>query len=582
VTASSSDKLLVPDANIILSGSGASRVVRITPATDQSGKTTTVTLTVTDGSATAQTTFVVTVTPVNDAPTITGQDPLTTPEDTPLTLDIKNFDISDPDNVATDYSLIIFNGTNYKFAGTTITPSLDFDGELFVPVKVSDGKLFSKEYVAKITVTDVNIAPVIVEQSPNPIKIQVNTSLALDPLSNIKVLDVDAKKGDVITLLISEGENYTVSGPNLNIISPFANYTGDLNVVIRASDGKSTSEPFTVHILVVLPSAVPLITGQDVLIIDEDHTLTLEYENLKVSDADDPYPLGFTMNIQPGKNYSVDDRVITPSLNFNDFLEVGVTVNDGEKTSDVFTLRIYVVPVNDAPEITILESDPISYEPGTGPISITEEFEAVDVDNDFLQLAQIALIDSNFSSRNDELIFENSDTSPIRGVYDASKGVLSLLGYATTADYIAAMRSIKYNYLLTLDNNGKQTPISTTPKRVSITLSDGQLASEKKERSIELKTSVELSIPNTFTPNGDSENNTWAVQPVTKSDQFDDTIVRVYNKRGLLVYEAVGLEKEWDGTFNGELLPVDTYYYTIDLRLSFTKKTYKGAVMILR
>jgi gliding motility-associated-like protein len=355
-----------------------------------------------------------------------------------------------------------------------------------------------------------------------------------------------------------------------------------LNVVIRASDGKSTSEPFTVHITVVLPSAVPLITAQSLLIIDEDNTLTLEYEHLKVSDADDPYPVGFTMNIQPGLNYTVDDRLISPALNFNGFLDVGVTVNDGEKTSEVFPLRIYVVPINDAPEITILESDPISYEPGTGPISITEEFEAVDVDNDFLQLAQITLIDSNYSSRNDELIFENSDTSPIRGVYDASKGVLALLGYATIADYIAAIRSIKYNYLLTLDNNGKQTPISTTPKKVSISLSDGQLASDPKQRVIELKTSVELSIPNTFTPNGDSENNTWAVQPLTKSDQFDDTIVRVYNKRGLLVYESVGLEKQWDGTFNGELLPVDTYYYTIDLRLSFTNKTYKGAVMILR
>ena len=67
-----------------------------------------------------------------------------------------------------------------------------------------------------------------------------------------------------------------------------------------------------------------------------------------------------------------------------------------------------------------------------------------------------------------------------------------------------------------------------------------------------------------------------------KTDQFKETVVRVYNKRGVLVYEAIGLEKEWDGTYNGEVLPVDTYYYTIDLKLSFIKKTYKGAVMILR
>jgi len=587
VTASSNNKTLVPDANIITLGNGNTRTVRITPAPDKSGVAT-ITLTVTDGTASAQVAFTLTVTPVNDAPIITGQDPLVTLEDTPITLLPGNFEISDPDNVPTDYSLLVLKPcVNCNFLGNTITPAKDFDGDMFVTVKVSDGKLLSREYVARISVSDVNIAPVIIEQRPDPLKVVLGQTVQLDG-TNIFVEDVDQKPGDIITFLVSEGENYTISGPNLNIISPFANFVGDLEVVIRASDGKSVSEPFTVDIVVVLPSATPLITAQSLLIIQEDNTLPMDYSYLIVSDTDDPYPNGFTMTILPGDNYSVDNLEITPSLNYFGFLDVGVTVNDGELTSDIFKLRIYVAPVNDAPEITILESDAISYEPGTGPVPITEEFEAVDVDNDHLQLAEIGLIDSNYSVGNDELIYENIDTLPIRAVYDASKGVLSLLGYATTEDYITAIRSIKYNYQLTLDNNGNQTPISTAPKRVYFRLSDGQLASDTSQRSaqrsIELRTSVELSIPNTFTPNGDPENNTWAVRPVTSSDQFDDTIVRVYNKRGLLVFETVGLEEEkrWDGTFNGELLPVDTYYYTIDLKLPFTKKTYKGAVMILR
>ncbi len=41
----------------------------------------------------------------------------------------------------------------------------------FVNVKVSDGKLLSREYVARITVSDVNIAPVIIEQRPDPLKV---------------------------------------------------------------------------------------------------------------------------------------------------------------------------------------------------------------------------------------------------------------------------------------------------------------------------------------------------------------------------------------------------------------------------
>ena len=44
---------------------------------------------------------------------------------------------------------------------------------------------------------------------------------------------------------------------------------------------------------------------------------------------------------------------------------------------------------------------------------------------------------------------------------------------------------------------------------------------------------------------------------------------------------AKGFEKEWDGYVNGQVLPSDTYFYTIDLNLQYMKKTYKGAVTIL-
>ena len=45
------------------------------------------------------------------------------------------------------------------------------------------------------------------------------------------------------------------------------------------------------------------------------------------------------MNILPGENYSVSDRQITPSLNFNGLLDVEVTVNDGERNSNVFPAK---------------------------------------------------------------------------------------------------------------------------------------------------------------------------------------------------------------------------------------------------
>src|SRR6185295_9077517 len=68
VTASSSDQALVPNANLVLSGTGNTRSLQITPAADQNGAVLiTVNITLLVGG-TATDTFTLTVTPVNDAP----------------------------------------------------------------------------------------------------------------------------------------------------------------------------------------------------------------------------------------------------------------------------------------------------------------------------------------------------------------------------------------------------------------------------------------------------------------------------------------------------------------------------------
>src|SRR6185436_16295991 len=67
----SSNPTLVPVANMVFGGSGAFRSVTVTPAPNQSGSAT-LTVSVSDGIVTASDTFVLTVNPVNDLPTISN------------------------------------------------------------------------------------------------------------------------------------------------------------------------------------------------------------------------------------------------------------------------------------------------------------------------------------------------------------------------------------------------------------------------------------------------------------------------------------------------------------------------------
>ncbi|MCL1043710.1 cadherin-like domain-containing protein, partial [Shewanella marisflavi] len=71
ISRSSSNTTLLPTANVILGGSGGSRTLTLKPAANQYG-TSTVTVNVSDGTATTSRSFVLTVNSVNDAPVVSA------------------------------------------------------------------------------------------------------------------------------------------------------------------------------------------------------------------------------------------------------------------------------------------------------------------------------------------------------------------------------------------------------------------------------------------------------------------------------------------------------------------------------
>lgn len=513
---------------------------------------------------------------INKPPEITGQEALITNEDQSITVSLSNLKVSDDDNnYPAGFVLKIPQGTgaNYSAAGNIITPARNYNGQLSIQITVNDGLDDSQPFPLSIVVTPVNDAPVITGQEVITIPSGKPTALHV---TSLRISDADNENPSGFTLRILPGTNYSASG---NVITTAANVIGELNVRVVVNDGGVDSAPYTLKVGVVEGGTAPLITGQQFLVTNEDTPIQINLTNLFVTDDNNGYPKGFTLTVHPGTDYSFQEQTVTPGLDKNGMLVVNVTVNDGKESSPSFPLKIYVLPVNDAPHIETLEETAILYEPGSPPLNITNEFTGRDVDSPYLGFAEVGF-DSTFSPLHDELIFQN--TEQIRGIYDPSKGILSLIGYASIGKYDSAIRSIKYNYLLTVDEDGNQSEVKPGKKRINFTLSDGQLVSASGTRTVMIESSAELDIPNTFTPNGDQVNDTWRVKPVVNASRFDKALVKVYSKKGLLLYEAKGFERSWDGSFNGEILPTDTYYYTIDLMLSYTKRTYKGTVTILR
>jgi len=80
-----------------------------------------------------------------------------------------------------------------------------------------------------------------------------------------------------------------------------------------------------------------------------------------------------------------------------------------------------------------------------------------------------------------------------------------------------------------------------------------------------------IGIPKFFTPNGDGFNDTWNVLGLTTTKNYNTTVY-IFDRYGKLLKELSPISKGWDGTFNGEALPTDDYWYTIYFEDGRTEK----------
>ena len=92
-----------------------------------------------------------------------------------------------------------------------------------------------------------------------------------------------------------------------------------------------------------------------------------------------------------------------------------------------------------------------------------------------------------------------------------------------------------------------------------------------------VKVYKKITIPNTFSPNGDGINDYWNIDALIT---YPDCVLSVFDRYGQQVYHSIGYGKPWNGKYNGQLLPTGTYYYVLDLKNNTPKIS--GWVLIVR
>lgn len=93
-------------------------------------------------------------------------------------------------------------------------------------------------------------------------------------------------------------------------------------------------------------------------------------------------------------------------------------------------------------------------------------------------------------------------------------------------------------------------------------------------------------VPNTFTPNGDGQNDFFNIVLEGKAENLNVTEFKVFNRWGQLVYDNENPGLGWDGAFNNKPQPSEVYFYMISVSLfngsPHSKSPFRGDVTLLR
>ncbi|WP_231105489.1 Ig-like domain-containing protein [Pseudoalteromonas luteoviolacea] len=329
-----------------------------------------------------------TVTPVNDQPTVTGQQ-VSVDEESTVAITLSAQDI---DNDSLTYQVVDqpTRGT-YSLSGSVVTYTGnqdDFGADSFT-FKVNDGQVDSDLATVNITINNINDAPEI-SGTPSE-QIDEDSTYTFVP-------NVDDKDGDTLSFTIENRPNWLNFNTTTGALTgtPENSHVGVYNnIVISVSDGELTTSLVAFSITVSNTNDAPTIGGIPSTSVDEDSA----YSFTPVAADIDGDTLSFSIqNAPPWASFDSSTGALTGTPQDPDvgnYTNITVSVSDGQVSATLAAFDIAVNNTNDAPVglnrgFNVNEGGSLAVDANNGLLSSSFVFDD-DLDSaDFVSIVDIS------------------------------------------------------------------------------------------------------------------------------------------------------------------------------------------------
>jgi hypothetical protein len=399
LTNRSSSQALVPDSNILLGGTGTNRTLTVTPLPNQFGSTV-ITRTVTDNDgASVSSSFTLSVSAVNDPPTISTISNQIVNEDTSTaTIPFVIGDVESPassltlnkssSNPALVPDTRIFLGGSDSNRTVSIVPLTNQFGTASITISVVDG-LLTTPTTFLLTVNSVNDLPTISDITNQTILEDTSTAALGFTVTDVETASTNltlSGRCSNTTLVPTGNILFGGSGTSRTVtVTPAPNQVGSATITVTVTDADGGARQDTFDLTVKPVNDPPTINPIPNLTTNEDSgPVTVLLSGIAAGPTNESQTLQVTavsslpsLIPHPPVTYTSPQNsgslVLTPATNASGSATITVTVNDGAGSNNTVTasFNVTITPINDRPFISTVPNQTIDEDTSTSDVPFT-------------------------------------------------------------------------------------------------------------------------------------------------------------------------------------------------------------------